>query len=106
MFDADYFLSGLPMQVIAHHNAAHVRIVTDDHDYLVRDVARTYAGAVMVNVWVDANGLAPIVPTSSNLHEFEVLPPAEHQAVTIPFDHIVEVVVVPARQAFGRFSFL
>ena len=104
MIDADYFLSGLPMQVIDYGHAAYVRIVTSDHDYLVRDVVRTYAGSVTVNVWLDSKGAAPIVPSSSR-REFEVLPPAEHKGVTIPFEEIVDVIVIPAPHAFGRFSF-
>jgi hypothetical protein len=106
MVDADYFLSGLPTKVIEHNLAAYVRIITDADDYLVRNVVRTYADSVTVNVWLDANGLAPIVSQSANTHEFDVRPPTEHKGVTIPFEQIVEVIVVPAPQSFGRFAFL
>jgi len=104
MVDADFFLSGLPMQVIEYHNAAYVRIITYDREYLVRDVVRTYAGSVTLNVWLDSKGLAPIVSGTSSMHEFEVLPPTAYKGVTIPFEQIVEVVVISAPQSFGRFS--
>jgi len=104
MIDADFFLASLPMQIIEYQLAASVRIVTNDGDYLVRDVIRTYAESVTVNVWLDSKGLAPIVAGSSSLREFDVLPPVEYKGVTIPFEQIVEVVVVPAPQTFGRFS--
>jgi vacuolar-type H+-ATPase catalytic subunit A/Vma1 len=103
--DADYFLSGLPMQVIAYQNAACVRIVTSDNDYLIRNIIRTYADSVTLNVWLDAKGLAPISAASSSRHEFDVGLPSEYKGVTIPFEQILEVVVVPARQPHGRFSF-
>ena len=106
MVDADFFLSDLPMKVIALDHAAHVRIITHDHDYLVRDVARTFADSVAVNVWLDSNGLAPIVASSSSTHQFDVRPPTEHKGSRFPFEQIVEVIVVPAPQSFGRFAFL
>ena len=106
MFDADYFLSGLPSKVIEHKIEAWVRIVTSDHDYLVRDVVRTFAESVAVNVWLDANGHTPIVPSPSSTHEFDVLPPTSHKGVTIRFDQIVDVIVVPAPHPHGRFAFL
>jgi len=106
MVDADYFLSGLPTKVIEQNLAAYVRIITHDNDYLVRDVARTFADSVAVNVWVDSDGLAPIVSSSSNTQEFDVRPPADHKGATIRFDQIVEVIVVPAPHPYGRFAFL
>jgi hypothetical protein len=104
MVDADFFLESLPTQILGYQLAAYVRIVTNGADYLVRDVIRTYASSVTVNVWLDSKGLAPIVAGSSNIREFEVLPPVEYKGITIPFEQIVEVVVVPAPQTFGRFS--
>ena len=102
MIDADYFLAALPMQVLEHDQAACVLLVTHDGDYLVRDVVRVFGDSVALNVWLDSNGGPPIVPRASRA--FEVLPPAEFKSVTIPFERIVEAVVAPARESFGRFS--
>lgn len=66
VFDKDYFLHGLAMQVAEYRNSAYVRLLTyGGGDYLVRDVVKTYEGAVSLNAWLDSAGVAPIVSGSS-----------------------------------------
>jgi hypothetical protein len=105
MFEKDYFLQGLAMQVAEYHNSAYVRLLTyNGGDYLVRDVVKTYEGAVSLNVWLDSAGVAPIVSGSSSFHEFDVNMPTNYKGITIPFEQIAEVHVVPADQNFGQFQ--
>ena len=104
MVDADYFRKGLALQVAEYHNHAYVRVITTTADYLVRDVVKTYDGAVTLNVWLDSKGLAPIVASSSNSHDFDVHVPSEYKGVTIPFEQVLEVAVVAALDGSGAFQ--
>ena len=109
MVDKELFLSGIQEQVSAYQGAAYVRIVPGIHtdlgpDSLVRDIVRTYDGAVTLNVWLDIRGACPIVAGSSSFYEFDVRPVIDYKTVTIPFEQILTVVVVPAISVDGRFT--
>ena len=101
----EYFLEGLVTQVAEHHNSAYVRLLTHGgDDYLVRDVVKTYEDSVTLNIWLDSAGIAPIVSGSSSFHEFDVNMPTSYKGVTIRFEQILKIEVVPAGEKFGRFQ--
>jgi hypothetical protein len=93
------------MQVAEYHNSAYVRLLTyGGGDCLMRDVVKTYEGAISLNVLLDSSGIAPIVSGSSSFHEFGVTMPTNDKGITIPFEQIAEIHVVPANQHFGQFQ--
>jgi hypothetical protein len=58
---------------------------------------------VTLQVWLDSKGQCPIVAGSSSFHEFDVRPVVDYKTVNIPFEEIVDVVVIPAITTDGRF---
>jgi hypothetical protein len=109
MVDKELFLTGINEQVQGYLGAAYVRVIalsslTDESDYLVHSIVKTYDGSVTLQVWLDVKGQCPIVAGSSSFHEFDVRSVVDYKTVTIPFEHITQVVVMPAITTNGRFK--
>src|ERR1051326_687247 len=104
MIDSEYFRDDLAAQVAKCHDFACVRILTyTGGDYLVKEVVKTYDGAVSVSVYLDAEGASPVIRTGSALHDFDVRRIVDSHVVTLPFDNIASIVVVPAMTSFAKF---
>jgi hypothetical protein len=104
MIDAAFFMEGLRMRVAEFHGFASVRVRTYDNEWLVRDVVKTYEGAVSLNVYVDRTGLSPIISSTSSVHDFQAGMPTGYVSKTIPFEQIIGVDVVPANHEKTMFN--
>lgn len=104
MLERKYFVETLPLMVAGHGGFTAVRLQTyDGTDYLVRDVIETHEGSVTLKVHVDSKGNSPIIASSSDMYDFEPGFPSGYVNITIPFEDIRFVKVVPAERQFGRF---
>ena len=96
-FSRDWWVSTLPLMVQGHGGYAQVRVQTySGCDYLVRDVVKTHEGTVTLNVYLDSRGESPIIAHSSSAFDFDVAPVLDHICVTLDFNDISNVKVVPA----------
>lgn len=83
--------------VQGYGRCAQVHVQTySDEDYLVRDVINTQAGTVTFNAYVDASGRSPIFASSSGVFDFDIVPVTGHIGVTLYFNDIRSVRVIPA----------
>jgi hypothetical protein len=65
-------------------------------DYLVRDVINPQEGTVTINAYDDASGSSPIIASTSSAFDFDIVPVTDHIGVTLDFNNIRTVRVVPA----------
>ena len=56
----------------------------------------TQEGTVTFNAYVDASGNSPIIASSSSAFDFDIVPVTDHIGVTVDFNDIRSVRVVPA----------
>lgn len=97
MVGREYFVETLPLLVAGHGGFAIVRIHTKSGSgYVVRDIIKTHEGSITFNAWVDSTGDEPIVCSSSSMYEFDVRMPSGINIMTLPFEDILDVQIVPA----------
>jgi hypothetical protein len=63
---------------------------------LVRDMINTQEGTVTFNAYIDASGNSPIIAATSSAFDFDIVPVTDHIGVTLDFNDIRSVRVVPA----------
>jgi hypothetical protein len=104
VFERKYFIETLPLMVAGNGGFTAVRLQTyDGPDYLVRDVIETHEGSVTLNTYVDANGNTPIISSSSSMYDVDPCFPVGYVNITIPFENIRFVKVIPTERVFSQF---
>jgi len=96
MVGSEYFTETLPLVVAGNGGSAIVRIHRSSGGaHIVRDIIKTHDGCVTFNAYVNATGDEPIISASSNAYDFEPGIPVGYEIVTVPFEDVLDVQVVP-----------
>lgn len=96
-FGRDWWVKTLPLMIQGFGGVASIRVRTySGEDYLVKDVVKTHEGTVTLNVFIGADGEAPIESGSSSYFDFSTKPAHGFYNLTIDFNDIAHVAVIPS----------
>ena len=83
--------------VQGYGGCAEVHVQTySGEDYLVRDIINTEEGTITFNAYIDTTGSSPVIASTSDAFDFDIVPVTDHVGVTLDFNDIRSVLVVPA----------